>query len=69
MGRQVVLARDEVPPEVPLEVVRILDLEDLGVQQGSLVDTEGENLAPVRATIKPRPHGELPPGDLPRQPR
>jgi flagellar biosynthesis component FlhA len=69
MGRQVVLARDEVPPEMPLEVVRILDLEDLGVQQGSLVDTEGENLAPVRTTSKPRPHGDLPPGDLPRQPR
>ncbi|MGI8978132.1 MAG: FHIPEP family type III secretion protein [Pirellulaceae bacterium] len=69
LGRQVVLSRDEVPSEVPLEVVRILDLEDLGVQQGSLVDTTGETLVPARAFARPRPHGELPPGDLPRQPR
>lgn len=69
LDRQVVLARDEVPPEVPLEVVRVLDLEDLGVQQGSLVDTTGESPVPARVASKQRPHGELPPGELPRQPR
>ncbi len=69
LGRQVVLAKSEVPPEVPLEVVRILDLEDLGVHPGSLVDTEGESLVPARNPARPRPHGDLPPGDIPRQPR
>lgn len=70
IGRQAVIAREEVPADLPLEVVRMLDLEDLGVQQGSLVDTTDDQLVPARTSAtKPRPHGDLPPGDLPRQPR
>ena len=69
MGRQAVFSREEVPADLPLEVVRILDLEDLGVQQGSLVDTTGDSLVPVKSPAKARAHVDLPPGDIPRQPR
>ena len=71
-SRQVVLSRDEVPAEVPLEVVRMLDLEDLGVHPGSLVDIADDELLSVRsAPGQTRSHTELPPGDVhaPRQPR
>jgi flagellar biosynthesis component FlhA len=68
-GRQVVLAKGEVPREIPLEIVRILDLEDLGVQPGSLLDTEGADLLPSRAAAKSRPLAELPHGDIPHRPR